>query len=198
MKLDYPATGRNRDAILDVLRTVIPERARVLEVASGSGQHAHWFAPRLDVAWWQPSDLEAAARQSVDAWCEELDMVRPAIALDVVGDWPAVEVDLMLNVNMVHISPWRCTEGLMRGAAACVRPGGSLVLYGPYKRGGVHTAPSNARFDESLRSRNPEWGVRDLEAVVAAAKGFSLTRVEAMPANNFTLVFVKEMSAQTD
>lgn len=197
MRLDYPATGRNRQPILEVLRRVAPPTPRVLEVASGSGQHAAFLAPRLDVQWWQPTDREDEVLSSIDAWAEDA-RIRPAQRLDVLGEWPTIEVDLMLCVNMIHISPWRCTQALMRGAARTLRPGGVLYLYGPYKREGRHTAPSNERFDASLRSRDPEWGVRDLEAVVAEARGFSLSEVVAMPANNFSVVMVKEVSRQTD
>jgi len=118
--------------------------------------------------------------------------------LDVLGEWPPMEVDLMLCVNMIHISPWRCTQGLLQGAARVLRPGGVLYLYGPYKLEGQHTAPSNERFDTSLRARDPEWGVRDLEAVVAEARGFALSEVVPMPANNLSVVMVREMSRQTD
>ena len=197
MRLDYPATGRNRQPILEVLRRVAPPTPRVLEVARGSGQHAAFLAPRLDVQWWQPTDREDEVLSSIDAWAEDA-RIRPAQRLDVLGEWPTIEVDLMLCVNMIHISPWRCTQALMRGAARTLRPGGVLYLYGPYKREGRHTAPSNERFDASLRSRDPEWGVRDLEAVVAEARGFSLSEVVAMPANNFSVVMVKEVSRQTD
>ena len=197
MRLDYPATGRNRQPILEVLRRVAPPTPRVLEVASGSGQHAAFLAPRLDVQWWQPTDREEEVLSSIDAWAEDA-RIRPAQRLDVLGEWPTIEVDLLLCVNMIHISPWRCTQALMRGAATTLRPGGVLYLYGPYKREGRHTASSNEHFDASLRSRDPEWGVRDLEAVVAEARGFALSEVVAMPANNFSVILVREMSRQTD
>ena len=197
MRLDYPATGRNRQPILEVLQRVAPPKPRVLEVASGSGQHAAFLAPRLDAQWWQPTDVEEGVLASIDAWAED-PRIRPAQRLNVLGEWPPIEVDLMLCVNMIHISPWRCTQGLMRGAARALRPGGVLYLYGPYKLEGQHTAPSNERFDASLRARDPEWGVRDLEAVVAEARGFALSEVVPMPANNFSVVMVREMSSQTD
>jgi hypothetical protein len=190
-----PATERNRDPIAGVLREALPERGTVLEVASGTGQHVVHFAglfPDLD---WQPSDSDPDAIASIAAWIEESDLanVRPPIQLDAAGIWPAVNADAILCINMVHISPWVATEGLMRGAGALLGQGAPLVLYGPYRRVEVPTAPSNEAFDASLRARNPEWGLRDLEAVRAAGKanGLELERLVEMPANNLTIVFRK-------
>lgn len=192
MKQHAPAAERNRDPILAVLRRVLPARpgALVLEVASGSGQHAVHFAAALPHLRWQPSDQDPVARDSVAAWRAEagLDNLLPPLSLDVRGPWPVQAADAIFCANMIHISPWACTLALLSGAAAVLPPGSPLVLYGPYRRGGAHTAPSNAAFDASLRSRDPSWGVRDLEAVVAQARGFALDEVVEMPANNLTVV----------
>ncbi|WP_338665781.1 DUF938 domain-containing protein [Pararoseomonas sp. SCSIO 73927] len=186
-----PAAARNRDAILAVLREVLPLQGVVLEVASGSGEHALHFAQAFPGLVFQPSDPDPAARASIDAWAEGQGNIRPALALDAAGEWPAVAADAVLCSNMIHIAPWSATLGLMRGAAACLRAGAPLVLYGPYRRGGEHTAPSNADFDADLRRRNREWGVRDLEAVAAeaSARGFGAPEAHEMPANNLLLVF---------
>jgi hypothetical protein len=190
-----PAVARNRDAILAVLERQLPERGLVLEVASGSGEHVVHFARSLgrDLIF-QPSDPEAEARASIDAWrvAAGVDNVRPAFALDAAAStWPIAQADAVVCINMVHISPWRVTEGLMRGAARILPAGGLLYLYGPYRREGLHTAPSNASFDADLRRQNQEWGVRDIEAVVAlaAANGFGAPLIEEMPANNLSLSF---------
>jgi SAM-dependent methyltransferase len=163
-------------------------------VASGSGEHVVYFAQACPDLTFQPSDRDLKHRASTDAWTANLGLtnVRPAIALDAAAEtWPVASADAVLCSNMIHIAPWAATVGLMRGAARILPPGGLLYLYGPYKRGGQHTAPSNEAFDESLRLQNPEWGVRDLEAVVdlAAAYGFAAPIVEQMPANNLSLVF---------
>lgn len=189
-----PAAARNRDPILAVLRGVLPASGLVLEVASGSGEHVVHFAAALPGLTFQPSDPDPGARASIDAWAAEagLDTIRPAVALDAAAPgWPVAAADAVLCINMVHIAPWAATEGLMRGAAAILPPGAPLVLYGPYRRDGAHTAPSNAAFDADLRARNPAWGIRDLEAVaeLAAAQGFRAPAVTPMPANNLTLVF---------
>jgi len=189
-----PATARNRDPILEVLRGVLPPGGLVLEIASGSGEHAVHFAAALPGLTFQPSDPDAAARASIDAWVAETGLagIRPALALDAgAPGWPVERADAVLCINMIHISPWSATEGLLRGAAAILPAGAPLVLYGPYRRGGAHTAPSNAAFDADLRARNPEWGVRDLEEVagLAAREGFGPPAVTAMPANNLVVVF---------
>ncbi|SDB07358.1 DUF938 domain-containing protein [Belnapia rosea] len=185
-----PATLRNREPILAVLRRHLPPAGLVLEVASGTGEHAAHFAAALPHLAFQPSEREAEALPGIDAWGAGLPNLRPAMVLDAMGGgWPAAAA--VLCVNMIHIAPWAATLGLLRGAAGCLGPGGVLVLYGPYRRGGVHTAPSNAAFDADLRARDPAWGIRDLEAVTeaAAAEGFAPPIVEAMPANNLTLIF---------
>lgn len=189
-----PATARNREPILEVLRRFVTPEASVLEIASGTGEHAVFLAPRLDVASWQPSDPDLESRRSIDAWRAETkaERVLPAIALDVSGPWPplAIAPDVIVCANMIHISPWRACLGLLDGAAAVLAPGALLYLYGPYKRGGRHTAPSNEAFDASLRSRDPEWGVRDLEEVTRAAeeRGLVLAEVVEMPANNLSVI----------
>ncbi|MDB5662037.1 MAG: hypothetical protein JWN59_375 [Sphingomonas bacterium] len=186
-----PATLRNREAILDVLRAALPARGLVLELASGSGEHIAFFArnlPRLD---WQPSDPDGAARRSIAAWAEGVANVRPPIAIDAAAaDWPIAAADAMLCINMVHISPWSATEGLVAGASRLLSAGGLLYLYGPFSREGRHSAASNAAFDADLRARDPAWGVRDLEAVAALADAHTLglERVIEMPANNLSVL----------
>lgn len=190
-----PATERNREPILAVLRRIVPPNATVLEIAAGSGEHAVFFSEALAVASWQPTDADAASLPSIDAWVAHAHAarVRPARVLDVEGEWNVApeSIDVVLCVNMIHIAPWSATLALLDGAAKVLRPKGALVLYGPYRIDGNHTAPSNQAFDESLRSRDPSWGVRDLETVVAEASGRGLdhVRTEPMPANNFTLHF---------
>ena len=187
-----PAAARNRDPILAALRDVLPERGVVLEIASGSGEHAVHFAAAFPTLTFQPSDPDADARASIDAWAAGLVNMRPALALDAsASSWPVDAADAVLCINMIHIAPWSACEGLMRGAAAILPSGAPLVLYGPYRRAGRHTAPSNAEFDADLRARNPAWGVRDLDdvAALAAASGFGPPEVREMPANNLVVVF---------
>lgn len=195
-----PATARNRAPILDVLRPIVPEGAAVLEIASGSGEHAVYLAPRLGVARWQPTDPDPDARASIDAWreAEDAPTVLPARALDVVvPDETLVGevgvVDLVVSVNMIHIAPWEATLRLFHLARRVLGPparGGRVFLYGPFRRAEVVTASSNEAFDASLRARNPAWGLRDLEAVVEVgrAHGFALAGVTPMPANNLSVV----------
>ena len=191
-----PATLRNRDPILAALRRDLPARGVVLEVASGTGEHAVHFAAALPGLVFQPSDPDPGARASMDAWARDagLPNLRAALALDVAAPgWEeaAGGADAVLCVNMVHIAPWAATRGLLRGAARVLPAGGALCLYGPFRRDGRHTAPSNAAFDEQLRVSNPAWGVRDLEAVAdeAVARGFGAPIVERMPANNLFVAF---------
>lgn len=188
-----PATLRNREPILAVLKPHLPEAGLVLEIASGSGEHAAWFAPRLPGLVWQPSDRDEAARASIRAWREETaaDNLLAPVALDVVDDpWPVAAADVVVCINMVHISPWAATRALMAGAARTLPPGGLLYLYGPYRIGGEHTADSNRAFDESLKGRNPDWGIRDLADVAAEAAAHGLVHAEtvAMPANNQSVI----------
>ena len=192
-KRHAPATERNRDAILTVLREELPSSGLVLEVASGSGEHVIHFAAALPALEWQPSDPDPAALASVEAWRREAGLanLRPPIRLDASADWPVKSADAVLCINMVHISPWEATLGLMKGARAVLPPGGQLYLYGPYLRENVETAPSNLAFDASLKARDPKWGLRRLEDVIAVAEGERLTfrRLIEMPANNLSLIF---------
>jgi hypothetical protein len=165
-------------------------------VASGTGEHVVHFAQACPALAFQPTDPDPGHRASIDAWSAALGLanVRRAIALDTSAEtWPIEAADALLCMNMIHIAPWTAAEGLMRGAGRVLRPGGLLYLYGPYKQGGQHIAPSNAAFDSSLRAQNPAWGVRDLEAVarLAVANGFVESAIAEMPANNLSLIFVK-------
>ena len=189
-----PATQRNREPILAVLRGVLPESGLVLEIAAGSGEHAVWFGEQLPGLTFQPTDPDPRALASIAAWIAATGVanVRAPIELDAASAaWPIDTADAVLCVNMVHISPWSATLGLMRGAAAILQEGAPLCLYGPYVRQGVATAPSNLDFDADLRRRNPAWGLRDLADVAAAARdaGFSAPEVTEMPANNLCVVF---------
>jgi SAM-dependent methyltransferase len=191
-KLSLASADRNKGPILEVLTRVIPPNARILEIASGTGQHAVHFAAHLPGITWQPSDIDPERRASIRIWREEsgLENILKPLAVDVTeSDWGVGIFDAIYNSNLIHISPWECSLGLLAGARRHVRPGGLLIIYGPFKIGGEHTAPSNLEFDESLRSRDPAWGVRDLEAVREAADGFELEERVGMPANNRTLVF---------
>ncbi|QMW21777.1 DUF938 domain-containing protein [Sandaracinobacteroides saxicola] len=192
--LSSPAALRNRGAILEVIRPLLPAHGLVLEVASGTGEHVAHFAAALTGLRFQPSDPSDEARASVAAHCAGLANVLPPLALDVaLADWPVVAADVILCINIVHISPWAATEGLMAGAGRLLPAGGLLLLYGPFVRDGVALAPSNAAFDADLRARNARWGLRrvaDVEACAAGA-GLRLEGVVAMPANNLTLLFRK-------
>jgi hypothetical protein len=189
-----PATARNREPILAVLRRVLPASGTVLEIASGTGEHAAHFAPYFPALTWQPSDADADNLASIAAWAAASGAanIRPPILLDVTApDWGVEGVAAILAVNMIHIAPWAAAEALMAGAGRRLPPGAPLYLYGPYKRGGQHTAPSNEAFDADLRRRDPAWGVRDLDDVVrlAAKNGLDLAEVVAMPANNLSVIF---------
>ena len=191
-----PHVARNAGLIADVLGDVLPERGLVLEVASGTGEHIVHFAGAFPKLLWQPSDPEPAALRSIEAWRGEAGQFNllPAVSLDArARDWPVERADAILCINMVHISPWSATEGLMRGAGRLLDARAPLYLYGAYRQEGVATAPSNEAFDESLRARNPEWGVRRLEDVIAEADrhGLALDAVVPMPANNLSVVFRK-------
>jgi hypothetical protein len=190
-----PSAARNRDAIERVLREVMPSRGTVLELAAGSGEHARWYAEAWPALSWQPTDRDPAALASIDAWREGgPENLLPAKALDVHDPdaWPAPEsVDVVLCVNMIHIAPFSACEAVMDGAARALRPSGALFLYGAYKRGGAHTAPSNEEFDRWLKDQDPRFGVRDLEAVTARAAqaGLRFERLWEMPANNLSVLF---------
>jgi SAM-dependent methyltransferase len=192
--LTAPAVARNRDAVLDVLRDVLPETGLILEIASGSGEHAVHIAEALPDLEWLPSAPEPAARRSIAAHTRRsgLRNILPPLDLDVATDpWPVARVDGLVCINMIHIAPWSATAGLMAGAARVLTERGVLYLYGPFREGGRHAAESNAAFDESLRARDPAWGVRDLEAVAAeaAGRGLILSARIVMPANNLSLIF---------
>ena len=192
-----PATGRNRDPILAVLRRVLPLEGLILEIASGTGEHVAYFSGHFPRLVWQPTDPDPALRASIAAWTTTVSGTSILAPLDLDATrhpWPVARADAVLCINMIHISPWTATEGLMRGAAHILPAGGLLYLYGPYKRGGRHTAPSNAQFDESLRAQNASWGVRNLDEVVqaAAAHGLRLHEIIDMPANNLSVIFRRD------
>jgi hypothetical protein len=194
MRRQAPAAARNRQPILDVLQPHLPARGLVLEVASGSGEHTAHFAQALPDLTFQPSDPDERARASIDDWTATLGLanVRPALELDAVAEeWPIAEANAIACINMIHISPWASTVGLLRGAGRLLPHNGTLFLYGPYFRAGIDTAPSNLAFDRDLRASNPAWGIRALEEVVvlAEANGFAPPLVIEMPANNLSLVF---------
>lgn len=199
-RLEWPAAGRNRAPILERLGPLFTHVSQVLEIASGSGEHtAHFAAAHREVAF-QPSDVEAAHRASADAWAAHLDLanVRPALHLDVTAEgwWdalPGPAPPLVYCANMIHIAPWAACEGLLLGAGQLLPRGGTLVLYGPFKRADVPTVESNVAFDQSLKSRDPAWGLRALEDVDAEADRHDLARdaTHAMPANNLLVIYRK-------
>ena len=201
VRLDYPATGRNQEVILDVLKEALPNSGAVLEVASGSGQHITYFAQQIPQLKWQPSDIEAAARASIDAWRNEMgvtDAVHTPIDLDASVDiWSLghiKDLNAIMSINMIHISAWEACLGLLKNASRVLPAGGVLYLYGPFKVGGLHIAPSNEEFDLSLQSQNPSWGVRNLDDVAEEAlkQNFQLMKTIRMPANNFSVIFHKK------
>jgi cyclopropane fatty-acyl-phospholipid synthase-like methyltransferase len=192
--LESPAAERNKEPILDAMRSRLPSTGVALEIASGTGQHVVHFARALPALTWQPTDaddqLRTAAAERIRA--AGLSNVRAPLRLDVLApEWPLVAVDAIVCINMIHIAPWSASKALLAGASRLLQRGAPLFLYGPYKRGGRHTAASNEAFDESLRARNPEWGVRDLDDVERCAEehGFALAEVTTMPANNLIVVF---------
>ena len=193
--LASPAVARNTGPILEVLRAHMPARGAVLEIAAGSGEHAAAFAAALPGLTWTPSDPSSEARASIAAWAGAADLanLRPPLELDMLDEagWPEGPFAAVVCINMIHISPWAATEGLMRLAGRVLPTGGLLATYGPYLEAELPLAPSNAAFDESLRARDPAWGLRDRDAVAAAARaeGLALTRRVAMPANNLMLLF---------
>ena len=192
-----PSTARNRELILYVLRPRLPARGLVLEIAAGSGEHAVYNAAALPDLQWRPTDADDEALASIAAWRDHagLPNLLTPLRLDAADPaaWPVERAEALLSINMVHISPWSTTEGLMVGAGRVLPSGGLLFLYGPYIERDVETAPSNLAFDESLRRRNPAWGIRRLDAVtaLAAEQGLALSERIAMPANNLSLVFRK-------
>lgn len=194
-RLFFPATERNRDPIGAVLAELLaPPVGAVLELASGSGEHAAAFAPRFPWLVWQPTDPDPAHLASVEAWRRHVAApnLLPARALGVgVGPWPEGPWDVVYAANLVHVAPPELPAALFAGAATVLVPGGRVVTYGPYRVDGAHTAPSNAAFDAHLKAQDPRWGVRDVAELQAAAPGFVLERRVPMPANNFILVFVR-------
>ncbi len=206
-----PSSLRNREPIAQVLRQHLPDHSRVLEIAAGTGEHAVYLSAQLPVAHWWPSDISADAINSINAWREDANpaALHPALHLDVsrpveetvehlrdAGVSPA-RFDAIVCINMIHISPWQATEGLMRTAGAALEDGGLLYLYGPYRQHGQHTAASNARFDADLQLRDPQWGVRNLEDVckLAAGQHLKLLDVVDMPANNLSVILQKSRPA---
>ncbi len=201
-----PATERNREPILAVLQQVLPPTGTILEISSGTGEHGIFMAPQLAPRYWLPSDPNPDARDSISAWQRfaPCDNIYPPIDLDASSSEWSIEsgsvtirdltqqpITAIVNINMIHIAPKSAYLGLFAGANRILPIGGILYLYGPFKQGGVYTAPSNAAFDESLRSQNPEWGVRDLEEITAVAQSHNLAlqKVYPMPANNLSVVF---------
>lgn len=188
--------ARNRQPILDVLGRVLPPRGCVLEVASGTGEHAAFFAPRLAGLSWTPTDVDADSLRSIRAWrahAAAANLLEP-LQLDVLGDdWPSGPFDVIVAMNLIHIAPFAVCEGLMRGAGSVLCDGGLLYLYGPFFVGGKEPAPGNLRFDEDLRRRDPGWGVRKLEDVVDVAAQHRLVLRETvdMPSNNLSVFFEK-------
>ena len=193
VKRHAPATERNRDVIAETLARVLPAEGLVLEVASGTGEHAVHFAKRFPGLIWQPSDPDPIAIASINAWRADTKLVnvRPAMQLDASADWPISHADAVICINMTHISPWAATLGLLRNAARVMPPSAVLFMYGPYNQHGVPLADSNAAFDMSLRQQNPEWGLRYVYDIVEEADkiGLRLDQVIAMPANNLSLIF---------
>ncbi|WP_124970690.1 DUF938 domain-containing protein [Aphanothece sacrum] len=196
-----PATQRNREPILEVLLRILPPQGNILEVSSGTGEHAIFFAPALSLRHWIPSDPNPIAGESIEAWRNDSPSDNLHSPLNINAEdsiWEvekqAIKIDAIVNINMIHIAPWSACLGLMAGAKRILSTGGILYLYGPYKQGGKHTAPSNLSFDESLQSQNPQWGVRNLEDVIKVAEqeGLKLQEIVSMPANNLSVIFQKQ------
>jgi SAM-dependent methyltransferase len=189
-----PAAARNREPILRVLRDCLPRPALVLEIASGTGEHAVWFSGALPELTWQPTDLDPEALRSIAAWRDLSGPpnLLPPLRLDAAADtWPVARSDAVVAINMAHIAPWTATQGLIAGAARVLTQDGLFYLYGPFREAGVHTSAGNAAFDADLRARDPSWGIRDLDAIAALAgrHGFVGPERIAMPANNLSVVF---------
>ncbi len=195
-----PATDRNREPILAVLKDCIPDHGTILELASGSGQHAIYFVDQMPGHYWQPSDPDEESRNSISAWWWEVQLnnILPPLNINAQDDiWDIENVEIpqpvtsIVCINMVHISPWESTVGLIKGASRILPKDGILYLYGPYKVDGKHTAPSNELFDIKLRSQNPEWGIRELNDVIKLAheNDLSLVKTVDMPANNLSIIF---------
>jgi SAM-dependent methyltransferase len=190
------AAERNKGPILAVLERILPRAGLVLEIASGTGQHVVHFAKALPQLTWQPSDADSLFHDSIRAWIEQEGVrnVHAPIGLNVCKlPWPVARVEAVLCINMIHVAPWQATEALLTGADEVLSPHGVLFLYGPFRRFGCHTAPSNEAFDAQLRANDPTWGLRDLEAVadLAGTLGFAVAEIVDMPANNFSVVLVR-------
>jgi hypothetical protein len=194
MKRHAPATERNREAIIEVLAGLLSnEGSMALEIASGTGEHVAAFAGRFPTVTWQPSDPDAESRASIAEWTKDIPNVFPPLDLDAASpDWPIEWADAVVCINMVHISPWAATLGLMAGAKRLLKPGLPLILYGPYRRHGVETAPSNEQFELWLKAKSPEYGLRHVEEMTAAAEGFALEQIVEMPANNLMLIYRRQ------
>ncbi len=198
-RLFSPSAARNRDPIREVFQRVMPHSGVILEIGSGTGEHAVHIAAAAPGLAWRPGDPDAASRASIAAWAEHLSLPNVAAphAIDVTSAGWDKNIDLVdgvVSINMIHIAPFNAAEGLIAGAGRLLRPCGKLFLYGPFKRKGAHTAPSNSDFDDSLKARDPRWGVRDLDleiAPLAAAAGLALEEIIEMPANNLSVVFGK-------
>ena len=195
MKQCWPAPERNKEPILGVLRRVLPERGTLLELASGSGQHIAYFARRLPELRFVPSDVDPSNLESIRAYRTEAgeNLLEPR-EIDVrSSEWAVGKVEAIYCANLIHIAPWSCCVGLLGGVGRNLTSPGVFVLYGPFRIGGAHTSESNAEFDRGLRMQDPEWGVRDLEAVEELARSVGITLQErvAMPANNYCLVFTR-------
>ena len=197
-----PAALRNRAPIAEVLAEWLPKSGTVLEVASGTGEHAIWFAERFPDLYWKPSDTHSGALASIAAWRDATDLpnLRDPIEIDAsADDWPVVSADAVLNINMAHISPWAASLGLIAGAARILPAGGPLILYGPWLKDDIETAASNLAFDADLKGRDPEWGLRRVEDFASAAvqKGIALTEWRQMPANNLMMLFERSETQRT-
>jgi SAM-dependent methyltransferase len=191
MRPTSPSASRNASPILAILKGVLPRPARVLEVASGTGQHARFFADAMPYVAWQPTELSDPQLESIEAWREDGPAnLAPALQLDVMARWDHTDLDAIVAINMVHISPWEASLALLRASRRALKSGGILFLYGPYSVGGAHTAPSNTAFDADLRRRDPAWGIRDVDDIRLQARRFALTMDQPipMPANNFCLI----------
>ena len=193
-RLHHPHVARNREPILAVLKRVLPPRGLVLEVASGSGEHAAYFAKSLPGLTWQPTDPDPRALASIAAYRADAgaaNLLAPLHLDTTVEPWPVARADALVCINMIHITPWAATEALMAGAARTLAAGAPLYLYGPYRIDGRHTAASNQEFDAWLQAQDLEWGVRDLGAVtdLAARHGLTLAETAPMPANNLSVIF---------
>lgn len=194
LRRSAPAALRNREPIAQGLTEWLPARGLVLEVASGTGEHVIHFAGRFPDLEWQPSDLDPDSLASIQAWRDSaaLPNVREPIAIDAaMPDWPIDRADAVLSINMVHISPWASALGLLDGATRVLPPGAPLILYGPWLKDDIPTAPSNLAFDADLKRRNPDWGLRRVKDFAAAGQQRGLAHVDsrAMPANNLMLLF---------